>query len=407
MNKFKIIILLTLCLSLSAKAQEKYLLKIDKKDSDLRIKVPVRNYFYISKVIDGRIGDTSHIGFVYKRFSATLKQMETTFQDGLVPTFNSLIQIGELDIKSKDIQEPFVIVVKDLEISESIGQFKSSGRVELTVTFLKQKNDTLTSVFTAEVFEQAGMGSLNSNMVKIKKCLEKALVKFEDFLTDKNQSNFYSDVENESKEEAEKFGLTLQLYPQKDAADVSLKIPRKYGIYKSFNSFKKNQPEIIDNFTRENVGVEKSTLNIYSKTMKKLNGNYFCLFDRDNIYMSSKKFSGYRYFVKVSTIGNMIAWKDRTIKNQMKQANYSAIGAGLGGIAGAAAGATMASQVGLDCVALDIRTGRSVIMEPKELEILLKEDIELLKAYKSAPNPKDGEVLLYYIKEYNKKHPLL
>ncbi|MCU0466986.1 MAG: hypothetical protein MUF58_00160 [Arcicella sp.] len=407
MNKIKHIIIIILSFSISTKAQEKYLFKIDEKDSELRIDIPVRNYFYISKIIDERNGDTSRIGFVYKRFASNLKQMEATFQNGLVPSFGILIKMGGVSEKTKDIQEPFVISIKDLEITETIGQFKSTGRVDLTVTFFKKQDDIFVPVFTTEVFEEAGMGSIKSNLVKMKKCLEKSLIKLEDFLTNKNQPDFYSANDKETQDEAEKFGLKVQIYEKNDSEKVSLMAPRKYGIYKSFNSFMKNQPEIIGNFTIEYVGLNKPILNIYSSSKKRLKGHYFCLYDGQNIYMNSQKTSGYKYFVKVSTIGNLIAWKDNTIKSMARQATYTGIGAGLGGGLGAALGSTIAGSTSyLDCIALDVRTGSITILEPRDMEKLLSEDIQLLNAYKSAPNPKDGEVLLYYVKEYNKQHPL-
>jgi hypothetical protein len=414
MNKIKLLIVTLFYLTLSAKAQEKYLLKIDKENSDLRIQIPVRNYFYISKIIDGRQNDTSRIGLIYKRVANGNEKKDIIFQDGLVSTFRDLIQMSKLDEKLKSTQQPFCLKVMELEMSGVEGNLRHDGRIGLGVTFLKQANNGIKPIFSTEIFVEAGKGSVQANMVKLRICIEKTLSQFENHLNSNPQSrtepntkldttvvsNLDVAEDIEFDKEAKKFGLSIGFYSPSNSEEIPLNVPRKYGIYNSFDSFKKNQPDIVGNFLIE---PEVDVLKIYSSTHKQLKGEYFCLSDGKNFYMNTYRYNQYRSFVKVYIVGDMILWNNTSSLSTSRQNSYVTTGAIVGGAIGGLLATAMTSE-SVGCKTLNFKTETYSTVDKPYLLALLKNDSELLKLYKTAPNQKDGEVLLYYVKEYYKKH---
>ncbi len=413
MNKIKLLIVIFFCLSLTSKAQQKYVLKIDKNDSNLRITIPVRENFYISKIVDGRTSDTSRIGFIYKRGANGEEKMDVVFQDGLIPTFNDLIRMSKLDEKSKNTQVPYGLMVTDLEISGVEGNIRNNGRVGLSITLLKQERDKFAPIYSTELFVEAGKGTIQSNMMKMRVCIEKTLSQFENYLNKNIQkkvvgsdttivSNTEVEMDMEFDKEAKKFGLTIESYSTNTSEEVSLNIPRKYGIYNSFDSFKKNQPDVVGNFVIE---PEAEVFKIYSSTHKQLKGNYFCFSDGKNFYMNTYRYNQYRSFVKTYIFGNMIVWNNASSLSINRQNSYATTGAIAGGLMGGLIGSSMAGEPG-GCKTLNFKTETYSTVDKPYLENLLKNDSDLLKLYKTAPNQRDNEVLLYYIKEYYKKHQL-
>jgi hypothetical protein len=150
--KQRFLYLLIVCLFIeSAQAQvEKHYIKFRSGDADMRLAIPVR-FFFIDKIIDGRTGDTSRIGIVKKGLGGT--QTDALMHKGVVSSFYKLIDMNALNVKRDNRQEPIVMEIKELEVSELTITGSETGRLEMTLAFYRKTNDSLSRIFTAEIIE--------------------------------------------------------------------------------------------------------------------------------------------------------------------------------------------------------------------------------------------------------------
>jgi hypothetical protein len=397
MRKIVFYLLISLfCNNLIQAQSEKHYIKISRKDSEMKIVLPVRN-FYINQVIDGRSGDTLRIGVVQKGLGN--RKVEALMENGVVSSFSTLVNMNQLHIQSNEKQVSLLMEIKQLEISEWTTFSKETGRLEMTVAFYKNINNSLEPVFAAEVIEEnsSGLDVTASHVNRIKRGLEKVLFKLQDYLNESSHSTFYSDVDKEFQDNIKKFDLKVQSYDNTSLERTTLSMPHKFGIYLSFEDFKKNQPKIIGNF-RPEYNQDKSSTKLYATSVNKiLKGRFFGFSDGERMYIYSQNYSPSRRFVNLLELGTIMAWKDDVYdsRDMTNQALFGFVGVAIAN----------SGREG-DCIALDTRTGVFKIMQPKDMEILLNLETDLLERYKSSGTMKNSNTMLHFIKEYNKKYPL-
>jgi hypothetical protein len=384
------------CNNLIQAQSEKHYIKISRKDSEMRIVLPVRD-FSITQVIDGRSGDTSRIGVVQKGLGN--RKVEALMENGVVSSFSTLVNMNQLHIQSNDKQFPLLMEIKQLEISEWTTFSKETGRLEMTVAFYRNINNNLEPVFAAEVIEEnsSGLDVTASHVNRIKRGLEKALFKLQDYLTESSHSAFYSDVDKEFQDNIKKFDLKVQSYNNTSLERRTFNMPHKFGIYLSFEDFKKNQPKIVGNF-RPEYNQDKSSTKLYATSVNKiLKGRFFGFSDGERMYIYSQNYSPSRRFVNLLELGTIMAWKDDVYdsRDMTNQALFGFVGVAIAN-----------SGRDGDCITLDTRTGVFKIMQPKDMEALLNLETDLLERYKSSGTMKNSNTMLYFVKEYNKIYPL-
>ncbi|MCU0469819.1 MAG: hypothetical protein MUF58_14565 [Arcicella sp.] len=362
----------------------------------MQIKLPLRSFF-INKVIDGRSGDTSRIGIVQKGLAN--RKVEALMEKGVVSSFSTLINLNYLDIQFEEKQEPLVLEIKELEISEWTTFSKETGRLEMTVAFYRNRNNVFEPVFAAELIEEnsSGLDVTASHSNRIKRGLEKSLIKLQEFLTESNHPSFYSDVEGEFQNNIKKFDLKVQTYDNSIKEKISLNSPHRFGIYLSLEEFKKNQPKIVGNFKPE-YSDDKSTAKLYAiSTNKVLKGRFFGFSDGGKVYIYSQNYSPSRRFVSVSEMGTIMAWKDNVYdsRDMTNQALFGVVGMAIAN-----------SGRDGDCITLDTRTGIFKVMQPRDMEILLSSDKDLFDRYISNEKRKNSNTMIDFIRDYNKKNPL-
>lgn len=399
------IIIFSLCLlsvNLIFAQDKKHYIKFRQSDPDLKIQLPIRTFF-IERIIDGRTGDTSRIGTVHKGLAN--KPHEALMENGLLWSFTNLLEMNNLTMKTDKKQEPIMLEIKSLGISESITTSTVIGRMEMEVSFYRKINDTLRNIYRTELVEESkGMGITGSHGIRIKRGLHRGLFGLQDRLSDPNAPSFYSEADAEFLKNIKEYGLTMQEYSDTSSkAIIPLNRPRKYGIYLSFKDYQRNQPKIIGNFNRE-YEPDKSSLSIFQASKPKLlKGRFWGFYDEGRTYVYNNNYSTERRFVLVPEMGTLMIWKDRVLDGgeALRNAVYS-------GVAGGFVGAIALSGTGkgdFDCVIFDTRTGAFRIMRPKDVEFLLMNDKELLDKYNLSENKKDANTIMDIMKAYSLKYP--
>jgi len=304
--------------------------------------------FYPVKIIDNRF-NKENIGIAQKGLMN--RQVPAKFKDGFIPqlekTFNLLLPMD----KEKD---SLIIQVNKLFVSERTSAFSELGTCEVELEFIKNIDGEL---YTLGKFNTTVQGK-GADVTKkhSKRILQAITTCINDFST--------SDWENPNN--------TLAL-TNRELTKFDFNAPLKVGLYYNFNNLINNQP--IDSINYEIKRIHKSNKNehfsvLYKGTKKRVK-KLFGFSDGKNIYLNASRFmiNGSEYFVKSKMIGRYIYFEDK-FASMTATAAFGMIGA-----------LASAQQKG---IILDSKSGVTVVLVNKNIDILLESKPELLKEYKNS-----------------------
>jgi hypothetical protein len=392
---------------------EIYPIKFKKNDAEFKLSMPNRKQFYITEIIDSRnVKPNTKIGIAFK--ASSNQYLDVVFENSAISFFDELLEPGNFKSKTNEQQLPFVLSIKEVEVSEwtgGVGYVGDVGRAVLVVSFLKNLQDTI-SVYTARIaHESQEANPKTTHAIKLRECLSNALYRFENFLANSNQPNSYTNenindniifprvLSEKWQKNINKYELRIQSYPDSIIdTKVLLNAPRRYGLYLTLDEYLKNQPKIIDNFTT-NFDTKKQILEIhFNSKNKQINDKVFGFSDGKDFYIHAKNYSEQPYFKKIIVTGTISAWEDIVDLS-------STYGSPSGGLLGTATNKMMYPK-NTFCFAINTRTWRLMYMGVNSTRSLLKSYPKLLATYQNAESLNNSSTILYYIQEYNKRNPL-
>jgi hypothetical protein len=170
---------------LSYAQYEIYPIKFKKNDAEFKLSMPNRKQFYITKIIDSRdVKPNTKIGIAFK--ASSNHYLDVVFENSSISFFDELLESGNFKSKNNEQQLPFVLSIKEIEVSEwtgGVGYVGDIGRAVLVVSFLKNLQDTI-SVYTARiVHESQEVNPKTTHAIKLRECLSNAFYRFESFLS--------------------------------------------------------------------------------------------------------------------------------------------------------------------------------------------------------------------------------